>query len=95
MAKIAAAAKATHSIDIEWADRPRLLANSEGENFASYPTRFESIAELLKVDKEVYAVRLGSLLSGKAAKIYSSLSSEIITEYDLLKRSLLRRNSYK
>ncbi|KAK3881301.1 hypothetical protein Pcinc_014252 [Petrolisthes cinctipes] len=91
LARIAASAKSPSSASGgECADRPRLPAYNDGEDFSSYLTRFERIAELLKVDKEAYAIRLGSLLSGKVAKIYSSLPSEIITDYDLLKRSLLR-----
>ncbi|KAK3884897.1 hypothetical protein Pcinc_010871 [Petrolisthes cinctipes] len=90
LARIAASAKSPSSASGgECADRPRLPAYNDGEDFCSYHTRFERIAELLKVDKEAYAIRLGSLLSGKVAKIYSSLPSEIITDYDILKKSLL------
>ena len=91
LARIAASKKSTSSCsEGECVDRPRLPAYKDGDDFASYLTRFERIAELLKVSREDYAVRLGALLSGKAAKIYTSLSSEIVTDYDLLKKSLLR-----
>lgn len=52
-----------------------------------------------KVD--TYAVRLGSLLTGKAADIYTSLSPEVTSEYGslkkiaLLKRSCKTPNSYR
>ena len=74
----------------EYVDRPRLPAYQDGDDFASYLTRFERIAELLKVDKEAYAVTLGALLSGKAARIYTSLSPAIVADYTLLKKSLLK-----
>ena len=45
----------------EYVNRPRLPAYQDGDDYASYLTRFERIAELLKVDKEAYAVRLGAL----------------------------------
>lgn len=67
-----------------------VLVYKDGDDFASYLTRFERIAELLKVDKDAYAVRLGARLSGKAARIYTSLSPEIVADYHLLKKSLLK-----
>ena len=74
----------------ECVDRPRLPAYKDGDDLVSYLTRFERIAELLKVDANDYAVRLGALLSGKAARIYTSFSPEVISDYTLLKKSLLR-----
>lgn len=62
---------------------------NNGDDFASYLTTFESIAKLLKVDKDIYVVRL-ALLSGTAARIYTSLSPEIIPDYNLLNKSQLR-----
>ena len=90
-ARIDASSKpASPSLVGEYVDRPRLPAYQDGDDFASYLTRFERIAELLKVDKEAYAVTLGALLSGKAARIYTSLSPAIVADYTLLKKSLLK-----
>ena len=57
---------------------------------ASYLVRFERVAGLLNVDKAYYAVRLGSLLTGKAAEIYISLSPEITSDFASLKTALLK-----
>ena len=61
----------------------------DGEDIATYLTRFERVAELLQLDLGMYAVRLGCLLTGKAAELYVSLSPEITSDYDALKKSLL------
>ena len=61
----------------------------EGEDIASYLTRFERIATLLKVKGSSLAVRLGSLLTGKAAELYSSLDTDTISDFTLLKQALL------
>ena len=70
--------------------RPSLPTYKDGEDIASYLIRFERVAELLKVSKDTYAVRLGSLLTGKPVEIYTSLSPEITSDYDLLKSALLK-----
>lgn len=44
----------------------------------------------MNVSNDTYAVRLGSLLTGKAADIYASLSPEITSEYQNLKKALLK-----
>ncbi|XP_037774421.1 uncharacterized protein LOC119570973 [Penaeus monodon] len=61
----------------------------EGEDFASYLIRFERVASLLDISEDSYAVRLGSLLTGKAVEIYTSLSPEITADYKQLKKALL------
>jgi len=57
---------------------------TDGEDIANYLVRFERVAALLNVDVDTYAVRLGSLLTGKAADIYTSLSPEITSKYECL-----------
>lgn len=74
----------------EWVERPCLLPYEDRDDFLSYLTRFERIVEHLKINKEAYAVRLEVLLSGKATKISTSLSPEILADYALLKKSLLK-----
>ena len=73
----------------EAAARPRLPVYQDGEDIATYLTRFERVAELLQLDVGTYDVRLGCLLTGKAAELYVSLSPEITCDYQELKRSLL------
>ncbi|XP_076064942.1 uncharacterized protein LOC143038983 [Oratosquilla oratoria] len=74
---------------IEREEREKLPLLREGEDIASYLNRFERIAELLKLSPDSYAVRLGSLLTGKAADMYIYLSPEIPKNYELLKKALL------
>ena len=69
--------------------RPKLPLLQDGEEITSYFNRFERVAELLSVDPDSYAARLGSLLTGKAAQIYTSLSADITSNYDSLKKALL------
>ena len=69
--------------------KPTLPVFKDGEDIASYLIRFERVAELLNLDKETYAVRLGSLLTGRAVEIYTSLSPAITKDYELLKKALL------
>ncbi|XP_050701836.1 uncharacterized protein LOC126988072 isoform X2 [Eriocheir sinensis] len=73
----------------EAAARPKLPAYQDGEDIATYLTRFERVAELLQLDQDTYAVRLGCLLTGKAAELYVTLSPEITSDYDALRMSLL------
>ena len=70
--------------------RPKLPLFKDGDDITSFLIRFERIAELLNVDKDSYAVRLGSLLTGRAVEIYTSLSPDITKDYDLLKAALIR-----
>lgn len=60
-----------------------------GRIWQHYLVRFKRIANQLNVSKDTFAVRLGSVLTGKALDIYSSLSPEIAADYDLLQNSLL------
>ncbi|MPD04961.1 hypothetical protein E2C01_100676 [Portunus trituberculatus] len=68
---------------------PKLPAYQEGEDIAAYLTRFDRIATLLTIDEESLAVRLGSLLTGKAAELYSTFSTDTISDFPLLKKALL------
>lgn len=92
MAKIKVGNNCNNSIspiNVSGAVRPNLPVYQEGEDFASYLIRFERVASLLDINEESYDVRLGSLLTGKAVEIYTSLSPEITADYKQLKRALL------
>jgi len=62
----------------------------DGEDIASYLVRFEHVACRLGVSPATYTVQLGSLLTGKAVSIYTSLSPEVTRDYEALKKALLR-----
>ncbi|MPC71478.1 hypothetical protein E2C01_065756 [Portunus trituberculatus] len=74
---------------LEVAALPTLPVYQEGEDIATYLARLEIVAELLQLEPSMYAVRLGCLLTGKAANLYVSLSPETTKDYEALKMSLL------
>ena len=61
----------------------------EGKDIACYLTRFEWIATVLEVEENSLGVLLGSLLTGKEAELYSSLHTNTISNFTLLKQALL------
>ncbi|XP_063612558.1 uncharacterized protein LOC134786041 [Penaeus indicus] len=74
----------------EGASCPSLPVFKDGEDITSYLIKFERIASLLNFREETYAIRLGSLLTGKAVDIYTSLPPKVTSDYQLLKKTLLR-----
>ena len=56
----------------------------------AYIDRFERHATLSKWPKECWASALGNLLTGPALDVYSSISAEEATDYELLKKMLLQ-----
>ncbi|MPC32498.1 hypothetical protein E2C01_025810 [Portunus trituberculatus] len=72
-----------------WRARTEASSLQKGEDIAAYLTRFERIATLLTIDEESLAVGLGSLLTGKAAELYFTFSTDTISNFSLLKRALL------
>ena len=70
--------------------RPRLSLFKDGEDITSYFIRFERIASLLGIKDDQYAIILGGLLTGKAVDIYTSLPPNVTSDYQLLKKALLR-----
>lgn len=61
----------------------------DGDDIKSFIVRFERVAHLINLDPGSYAVRMGTLLSGKALDIYASLPVDTTANFDLLKRALL------
>lgn len=81
LARVASSSKSLPAISGgDCVDRLRLTAYKEGDDFAYCLTKSERIAELLKINRDSYAVRVGTLLSGKETKTYTSLSSEIVAD---------------
>lgn len=70
-------------------NRPRLPVLRNGDDVTSFFIRFERVAAMLNIQRTSFAVRIGSLLSGKAVDIFASLSPEITASYDRLKSALL------
>ncbi|XP_050708919.1 uncharacterized protein LOC126993819 [Eriocheir sinensis] len=77
---------------VDFAARPKLPSYREGEDIASYFTRFERVATLLNIAKSSYAVHLGSLLTGKLAEFYTTLSEEVTGDYSQLKEDILKHS---
>lgn len=71
-------------------EKPRLPSYKDGEDMPAYLVRFERVCDLLELSRDSLAVRLGSLLSGKAAEIYSSLTPNVTGDYDRLKEAILK-----
>ena len=63
--------------------RHKLPQFKDGDDIVSFIISFECIASLLKPDPNSYAVRIGSLLSGKALIIYAALSPKLLTTINL------------
>lgn len=84
--------RATTNSDVDYLDstlRPKLPMFNDNDDITAYLIRFERIASLLKLNKPTYAVRLGSLLGGRALKKYAALSPAVTGDYDSLKKALL------
>ena len=63
---------------------------NDGEDISAYLMRFERLAVLMNIKPEHYAIHLGSLLKGKALKIYSTLNPATTSNFNLLKDALLK-----
>ena len=74
---------------VDAAMRLKLPVFKDGVDIVSFIIRFKRVAALLKLTPESYAVRMGSLLSGKTLKIYAALSPETTDDYNSLKAVLL------
>lgn len=71
-------------------DTTRPLPYRDGEDITAYLVRFEKVASALKWDRNTWPVQLASLLQGKALSIYTSLSDDVTSNYDLLKGAILK-----
>lgn len=89
LAELQARGKPQVSVPPDSVTKPKLPVYADNEDIATYLVRFERVAELLELDKDSYAVRLGCLLTGKAAELYISLPSETTKDYGELKKALL------
>ncbi|MPC50077.1 hypothetical protein E2C01_043899 [Portunus trituberculatus] len=77
----------TLSTSLSRRDHPRRYLPVYQGDLVSYLTRFERIAALLNIPQDNYAIRLGGLLSGKLAEIFTTLADDLICDYPKLKSS--------
>ena len=71
--------------------KPRIPAFSENvEDIDSYILRFEKVAKFHGWKEADYAFHLGTLLRGKALKVYVNLPSQVADNYDSLKLALFK-----
>ena len=74
------------------AKAPKLPDFKEGrDDMESYLHRFERFAKINAWPKENWAVHLSVLLSAKALDTYNRLDDHESTDYDSVKRALLKR----
>lgn len=76
-------------LPISQANSLKLPFYRDGEDITDYLIRFERIAEMVNVPDHQYSIHLGSLLSGRALKIYTSLPAGLTSDYSRLKEALL------
>ena len=67
--------------------------NEGQDEIDSYLLRFECLTQLHKWEKTDYHIYLGSLLRGRALKVYVSLPIDVVTDFEKLKEALLRAYS--
>ena len=68
----------------------RLVPKFSEKAVDKYFPQFEKIAENLKWPKPIWSTMLQSVFTGKAAEVYSALSSEQSSDYDIVKREILK-----
>ena len=68
----------------------RLVPKFEEKEVDKYFLHFEKIANSLKWPKESWTLLLQSVFIGKAREIYSSLSLEQCSNYDVVKKAVLK-----
>ena len=71
-------------------DKPKLPTFKDGEDISSFIIRFERIAQLLAIPRDRWAMRLGTLLTGRALDIYVSFPEEVTSDFASLKEALLK-----
>ena len=64
------------------------------DNLDDYLLRFERCPIIAVWKRDTFAVRLSSLLTGKALDVYSGLSSEDARNYDKLEKVLLQKHDF-
>ncbi|XP_071501248.1 uncharacterized protein [Diadema antillarum] len=76
---------------VEGGIRRQLPFYKEGEDVDVFLRTFEKMAHLNNWPRDVWALQLAPLLSGKAREAYARLSLESSRDYDAVKAAILRR----
>ena len=66
----------------------------EKDELDSYLLRFERYAENASWEKDTWAIKLSTLLTGRAMDVYTRMSDADASDYDKLKKALLTRYNY-
>ena len=66
----------------------------EKDELDSYLLRFERYAENASWEKDIWAIKLSALLTGRAMDVYTRMSDADTSDYDKLKKALLTRYNY-
>ena len=73
------------------AEKPRIPAFDEGQDdMDSYLLRFERLATAYGWEEKDFGLYLGTLLRGKALKVYTNLPKDVADDFDSLKNALLK-----
>ncbi|XP_062586991.1 uncharacterized protein LOC134248592 [Saccostrea cucullata] len=83
-------AKAKSKSDFDVTKNIRLVPKFQEKDVDKYFIHFEKIAENLKWPKEFWPLLLQSAFVGKAREVYSALSLQQSTDYDVIKKSVLK-----
>ena len=76
-------------------DAPKLPSFIDGKDeLDRYLLRFECYAENASWEKDMWAIKLSVLLTGRAMDVYSRMSDADASDYDKLKKALLTRYNY-
>ena len=67
---------------------------NEKDKLDSYLLCFEHYAENASWEKETWAIKLSVLLTGRAVDVYTRMSDANASDYDKLKKALLKRYNY-
>ena len=69
----------------------RVAKLTEEDDIEAYLTTFERLMTAYEVKRERWAFKLASQLVGKAQQAYAAMSAEDASDYDKLKKAILRR----
>ncbi|XP_062610561.1 uncharacterized protein LOC134272333, partial [Saccostrea cucullata] len=88
--ELEAEAKAKSKSDFDVTKNIRLVPKFQEKDVDKYFIHFEKIAENLKWPKEFWPLLLQSAFVGKAREVYSALSLQQSTDYDVIKKNVLK-----
>ena len=64
---------------------------TEDDDIEAYLTTFERLTNAYEVKRERWAFKLAPQLAGKAQRAYAAMGTEDASDYDKLKKAILRR----